>query len=824
MQQGNQDKVVAIAPGRGGLGAVQRGQLISRLREQLRDALMQRIRVMLENVDDAFFARADKAESNQQQALYFEAMREIRLKRSSIEGDFVAGVLKEFERSLSPGIRNRAQADGSGGEGELSLVETDELEQRLATDGMAGKAKRLYSEDLYLIGQRLAALGSQTAPSAEDDIAIGPRTVCEAFNEAAAVLEMSIQPKLVLYKLFDRFVVGELGDVYGGFNLTLREAGLLPNLRVEDHSGGRNGRGSARRPRGGAPVGGSGNSAQGGNDYYEDEGNDELAAALQAFLGSVRGQGGMPGGGYGYGGGAPVMVSGHELVGALTQLQQAAHAAGGVGAAAPLAPNMLKDELRQAVGAGGAGTQAFTPVDENTIDIVAMLFDFIFEDPALPEPFKGLIARLQIPMVKVALIDRSFLTRKHHPARRLLNLMAHAGIGWTPGAGQGAEDLFARVEQMVNRVVDEFEDDTQIFEKVLADFESHLDSEEHAAQERESAEAEQAMRRENREIGRVVASAAIDQVLVGSRIPDAVETFLRGSWRDLMAGIYASSGSESKPWMKTLNIASTLVWSLMPKETDEARAQLLDTLPNILRALRDGMEKLNVPAEKREALFACLALEHSRLARVARVATRPAPEPMPVESRHAAAAPSPDAGAGAEAVPAVGSGLESASEPLPAVSMDADALPSVDRAEEVLATPEPELDQKSFMARKTDEINRMIAEGRFRGSEAVTPNLGDESGEVVLDEFMDCAESLEEGTWLDWTDANGLEQRIKLSWRSIISNKYFFVNRQGMKVVEMTPQALATELRETRARIIEDAPVVDRALISALDSLKQTDG
>jgi hypothetical protein len=821
MQQGNQDKVVAIVPVRGGLGAVQRGQLISRLREQLRDALMQRIRVMLENVDDAFFARADKAESNQQQALYFEAMREIRLKRSSIEGDFVAGVLKEFERSLTPGSRNRVQAGGGDDEGELSLVETDELEQRLATDGMAGKAKRLYSEDLYLIGQRLAALGSQTAPSAEDDIAIGPRTVCEAFNEAAAVLEMSIQPKLVLYKLFDRFVVGELGDVYGGFNLMLREAGLLPNLRVEEHSGGRSRRGSAGSPRGGASVGGNGNSAQGGNDYYEDEGNDELAAALQAFLGSVRSQGRGPGGGYGYAGGAPMIVSGHELVGALTQLQQAAHAAdSGV---VPLAPDMLKDELRQAVGAGGTGTQAFTPVDENTIDIVAMLFDFIFEDPALPEPFKGLIARLQIPMVKVALLDRSFLTRKHHPARRLLNLMAHAGIGWMPGAGQGAEDLLARVEQMVNRVVDEFEDDTQIFEKVLADFEPHLDSEEHAAQERESAEAEQAMRRENREIGRVVASAAIDQVLVGSRVPDAVETFLRGPWRDLMAGIYASSGSESTPWMKALNIASTLVWSLMPKETDEARAQLLDTLPNILRALRDGMEKLNVPAEKREALFACLALEHSRLARIAR---RPAPEPMPAESRHAVAAPFSDAAAGAEAVPSVGSGLESVSGPLPAVSVDTDTdvLSSVDRTEEVLATPEPELDQKSFMARKTDEIKRMIAEGRFRGSEAVTPNLGDESGEVVLDEFMDCAESLEEGTWLDWTDANGLEQRIKLSWRSIISNKYFFVNRQGMKVVEMTPQALATELRETRARIIEDAPVVDRALISALDSLKQTEG
>ncbi len=812
MQQGNQDKVVAITPGRGGLGAVQRGQLISRLREQLRDSFMQRIRVMLENVDDAFFARADKAESNQQQALYFEAMREVRLKRKSIEGDFVAGVLKGFERSLTPGIRQRTENDKFGGaDGELSLVETDELEERLATDGMSGKAKRLYSEDLYLIGQRLAALSSQTAPSSDDDIAIGPRTVCEAFSEAASVLEMSIQPKLVLYKLFDRFVVGELGDVYAGFNLILREAGLLPNLRGDEHAGGG---GSARR-RGPGRHGGSstehGGGSQSDGGYYEDDGNDELAAALQAFLGSVRGQGGAPGGGYGYGGGAPMMVSGRELVGALTQLQQMN------GNGAPLAANILKDELRQVVGNGGTeGQQTFTPVDENTIDIVAMLFDFIFEDPSLPEPFKGLIARLQIPMLKVALIERSFLTRKHHPARRLLNLMTHAGIGWTPGAGQGAEDLFSRVEQMVNRVVDEFEDDTQVFEKVLADFESYLDSEEHTAQERESAAAEQSMRRENREIGRAVASAAIDQVLVGSRIPGVVENFLRGPWRDLMAGIYASSGSESKSWMKALNIASTLVWSLMPKESDGARAQLLDTLPNILRALRDGMEKLNVTAENREALFVCLAMEHSRLARVS---------PKPDAGVHRETSPEPPHDAVAVQVAPPVPVHAAAAQPAAAESVDVDLTPNFreEPAIEVSADAESELDQKSFMARKTDEINRMIAEGRFRGAEAVTPNLGDGDGEVVLDEFLECAESLEESTWLDWTDANGREQRIKLSWRSIISGKYFFVNRQGMKVVEMTAQALATELREMRARIIEDAPVVDRALISALDSLKQTE-
>ena len=73
--------------------------------------------------------------------------------------------------------------------------------------------------------------------------------------------------------------------------------------------------------------------------------------------------------------------------------------------------------------------------DGQIIDVVSMLFDFFFDDAALPAPIKVLIGRLQIPILKVAILDCDFFNQKKHPARRLLDSISRAAMGW--GAGHG---------------------------------------------------------------------------------------------------------------------------------------------------------------------------------------------------------------------------------------------------------------------------------------------------------------------------------------------------------------------------------------------------
>ena len=74
-------------------------------------------------------------------------------------------------------------------------------------------------------------------------------------------------------------------------------------------------------------------------------------------------------------------------------------------------------------------------LESMTIELVAMLFDFIFETKDLPDGIKALLARLQIPVLKAAMLDGAFFAKKNHPSRLLVNALAEAGRGWSPVMG-----------------------------------------------------------------------------------------------------------------------------------------------------------------------------------------------------------------------------------------------------------------------------------------------------------------------------------------------------------------------------------------------------
>ncbi len=103
-------------------------------------------------------------------------------------------------------------------------------------------------------------------------------------------------------------------------------------------------------------------------------------------------------------------------------------------------------------------------IDAMTIDIVAMLFDYIFEDRQIPSSVKALLGRLQIPLLKVALIDKSFFSSKAHPARRLLDLLAESSIGLADSSGDRQAAALKMIEEVVDKVLTEFETDVSLFE------------------------------------------------------------------------------------------------------------------------------------------------------------------------------------------------------------------------------------------------------------------------------------------------------------------------------------------------------------------------
>ena len=107
-----------------------------------------------------------------------------------------------------------------------------------------------------------------------------------------------------------------------------------------------------------------------------------------------------------------------------------------------------------------------------------MIFEFILDEPSIPEVVKRLLNQLQIPILKVAIVDKEFFAQKQHPARRLLNTLGHASIGWNDKDEAAQRRRYEKMEYVVDRVLKEYATDPGLFAELLDSFTAFLADEE----------------------------------------------------------------------------------------------------------------------------------------------------------------------------------------------------------------------------------------------------------------------------------------------------------------------------------------------------------
>ncbi len=245
-----------------------------------------------------------------------------------------------------------------------------------------------------------------------------------------------------------------------------------------------------------------------------------------------------------------------------------------------------------------------------TIEMVAMLFDFIFETRDLPDGIKALLARLQIPVLKVAMLDGAFFARKTHPSRLLVNALAAAGLGWSPAMGQD-DPLYRTIERIVHRIIDGFGDNLGIFDELRAELEAFLATEEQAAEANFATTAEAINEDDRKDLAGVVAKSEVERRVESYPIPRFLADFLRQKWQGTLEGIYLREGEDSDAWSSSVATLEDLVWSVQPKKTPEDRKHLVALLPSLLKRLAAGVPGQNWGSGEREAFMANLVEAHA---------------------------------------------------------------------------------------------------------------------------------------------------------------------------------------------------------------------
>ena len=568
---------------------------------QVRDKAAQQLKKALQGLfdsaDDSLFEMADRATSNVEQNAFFEAMRDLRLKRKTIERGFLQKIFESFANLNQYEIGKAPQLDAVSFDG-LSLVQDDALEESVAIDAMVSKVINRDGVALGHLTTRLNALVSKKID--EKNNPLGPRALCEGFLDACRDLGVEIKVKLIIFKLFEKSVLGDLDQLYAEVNQLLIVAGVLPELKSAPPRRNTERSAAARSARGdGAALAAEGTAS------FGEEGIQEVFGALQLLLAEVRGSGlparELPAG--------AVPISSNDLLRLLSHMQQRLPDQ----SVAATDEFDLRNQLESLLGRASAKSgkaRVVGEVDEDVINLVSMLFEFILDDRTLPDSLKALIARLQIPMLKVAVLDKTFFSRGSHPARRLLNEIASAALGWVDQDDVQRDTLYQRIDQVVQRLLNDFVDDPAIFAELLAEFMAFTGDERRRSDllEQRTRDAEEG--RAKSELARQQVEQALNQRLLGKTLPETVVRLLQEAWSKVLMLTCLKHGVESAQWQAVLVTMDELVWSVEPHEDPQARLRLLELVPGLLRSLREGLDSAGIDPFVTGEFFARLEALH----------------------------------------------------------------------------------------------------------------------------------------------------------------------------------------------------------------------
>lgn len=563
------------------------------IRELAVSELLAMLQTMFDGIDDSLFELANSARTNNEQNRFFEAMREIRIKRKGIESTFSQAVNTHFTH----GSVLRKPAHGKHYDNlsmdNLSLVQNDDLEEDVAISSMANKARANLQGALLQFHTRIGQLYNSSLE--EISPPLDPLALCKSFAQACSNLELAIQERLIVYKQFDRYVMSNLERVLNGANRILIQQGILPHLKTPGVK-------KTVSPRG-EPATGNATSQIATPLTPESQISERQAHTqaadifphLQSLLSAIR-QSGQPSPAHAGSlsqTGAYVQVSPSDLMSALSMIQNKAGQPVSGQRHIDIRASILEALAHQLPGDIKTQPQ-LSQIDEDLINLVSMLFEFILNDYNLAPSIQVLISRLQIPILKVVLQDRSFFNTNRHPARQLLNAMARAGIGWIEPQDPMNDILYSTIHRFVHRILDDFNGDTSLFSTLYEEFCEFIDREERKSKIVEQRTKESEVGRIRSRQAQIKVDTAINDLLkqYEPHVPDIIEQTLRHGWARVMFLAYLKDEKEHR-WLKAVSIAEELAWCSIPPQSVKDRQKWIAIVPKLLKDLKSGLKDVS---------------------------------------------------------------------------------------------------------------------------------------------------------------------------------------------------------------------------------------
>ncbi|MEW8518102.1 MAG: DUF1631 domain-containing protein [Candidatus Thiodiazotropha sp.] len=711
---------------------------------------------LFNNSDKALTSFAQKAETNEIQNRFFEAMAMIRNRHGLVEHEFRELLSEGFDKFWQdqPDIDTFSGRDDDT---ELELVDHESMDVTTALENMISRTVGHHRAQLYALGQRLSVVSGGRSVK-HKQIPSGPHHLAHAFSEAVDALGLEARIKVIILALFDKYVLKQLGSIYDDFNNSLKEAGVLPHLRPAIQ----------KSPDRGGAESGDEEQSELQQEQTQEELGEELFGSILDMMASRRRtspekraakEAAAKAAGRQLGSVPPATQE--NLVAALSNIQptQRSDLIPDVNSPSAAISNIEIDEqflIRVKHTLAEERHKLYTEVgadrleaaDEDTIDLVGMLFEYMLNDPVLPAVAKALISHLHTPYLKVAIIDRRLLTDSNHEARQLLDSLVEAGSHWIDERNL-KRGIYPDMQNVIDRVLKEFSDNVGLFGTLLETFKKRMDEFRRKSDILEKRAQDSIKGREKLNIARQRASQEMRARSFSENLPQPVKDFLEKTWVDKLVFVLLRhpDGEMSDDWKEALRIADEIAWAFEPKDQSE-REELEKSLPELRKAIEDGLASLGgFHQEKSQVLFGLLSsAETTSIATEQAIKSAQASETVvPISEKVAA-----------EEAPAKPAPVEASKEPA-----DEEEIPKDEEA------------------------------------------------------MMEKLRKIKFGTWFEIRDAQSGElQKVKLSWLSPLTASCMFVDRAGVQTAIKPLRTLAQEILKGESTILEDSsdPFVERTL------------
>lgn len=255
--------------------------------------------------------------------------------------------------------------------------------------------------------------------------------------------------------------------------------------------------------------------------------------------------------------------------------------------------------------------------EQMTIDVVAMLFEYILRDHQVPAEVRAQLGRLQFLLLKIALRDNSLLTQKAHPARLLVNRIGSISLGIKANEPSGTL-ITNEICRIVEVLLADESADLNLFTNLLDEFDGFITKELRAENQKTESVIESVEKARNRTIRFAHTTEKLREALNGLTIDPVLKDFFENAW---VYVVEMADGQDHNRAYRYRLMVPDLLWSIVPKAKEEDRQQLLALLPIMLSTLKEGLESIQWDEELTVKLMNWLVNAHTNSLRLSSSST-----------------------------------------------------------------------------------------------------------------------------------------------------------------------------------------------------------